>query len=290
MKKIFSLFAAVLFAAGLFAQSYGILVNGNTYYSGTQVAEFDGFTQYLAHVPVEAGDQLQLCDFDAKATWAVTLDGASVSGFSLNGDHYDVTVSGCFDFYIKLKYQQDQLYVGPGSDCGEGVPYTSGGGQGGGGGETGSLVGWFFKGYIDGADVEPSMATRFSNGTAAFACSEKSYIFVIRQTDGLAATQYMHQGYAELTTSATLLPNIEGAGGGDKVGIEAGMYTLYLYDNGDGSVELSLNEIPGKTLVSDDAQGIEETLAPGKARKEVINGQLRIVRGDKVFDATGRQL
>ena len=36
MKKIFTLFSTVLFAAGMFAQSYGIAVNGTTYYAGTQ--------------------------------------------------------------------------------------------------------------------------------------------------------------------------------------------------------------------------------------------------------------
>jgi alpha-amylase len=29
-------------------------------------------------------------------------------------------VSGCYDFYIKLKYEQDELYIGNGSNCGEG--------------------------------------------------------------------------------------------------------------------------------------------------------------------------
>jgi hypothetical protein len=37
-------------------------------------------------------------------------------------------------------------------------------------------------------------------------------------------------------------------------------------------------------------QAIENTTVNEKAHKVVINGQLRIVRGDKMFDATGRQL
>ena len=37
-------------------------------------------------------------------------------------------------------------------------------------------------------------------------------------------------------------------------------------------------------------QGIENTPAAEKAHKVIIDGQLRIVRGDKMYDATGRQL
>jgi len=35
---------------------------------------------------------------------------------------------------------------------------------------------------------------------------------------------------------------------------------------------------------------VENTTVSEKAHKVIINGQLRIVRGDKVFDVTGRQL
>ena len=37
-------------------------------------------------------------------------------------------------------------------------------------------------------------------------------------------------------------------------------------------------------------QAIENTTVTEKAHKVIIDGQLRIVRGDKIFDATGRQL
>ena len=38
------------------------------------------------------------------------------------------------------------------------------------------------------------------------------------------------------------------------------------------------------------SQDIENTTAKAKAHKVIINGQLRIIRGDKMFDATGREL
>lgn len=62
MKKIFTFFAAALTALSMSAASYGILVNGKTYFAGELTGEFEGFTQYLAHVQVKAGDFCQLCN------------------------------------------------------------------------------------------------------------------------------------------------------------------------------------------------------------------------------------
>jgi len=126
MRKIFSIFAAVLMTLSMSAASYGILVNGKMYYQGAKVDEFEGFTQYLANVQVVSGDKLQLYDYENKAGWAVDLNTYSESGFTRDGDHYNATVSGCYAFYIKLKYQEDELYIGNGSDCGEGVDISSG--------------------------------------------------------------------------------------------------------------------------------------------------------------------
>ena len=116
----------VLCATMSFAQNYGILVNGRYYFAGEYTDEFEGFTQYLAHVQVNSGDYCQLYDADNKASWAVAVNPYSVAGFtydSLN-QRYTITVTGCYDFYIKLKYQADELYIGPGSNCGEGVDIT----------------------------------------------------------------------------------------------------------------------------------------------------------------------
>ena len=149
MKKIFTFFAAALTALSMSAASYGILVNGKTYFAGTQVDEYEGFQQYLAHVPVKAGDFCQLCDAENKSVWAVDLNTASVEGFTRNGDKYDVSVDGCYDFYIKLKYGQDQLYIGPGSNCGEGIDIS---GQGGGDPVEDDDVNYYAIGWINGAD------------------------------------------------------------------------------------------------------------------------------------------
>ena len=126
MRKTVLFLAAVICASMSFAQSYGVLANGKMYYAGEPAGEFEGFTQYLAHVPVTAGDELQLYDYDNRAAWAVDLNSYSVAGFTRDGNKYKVTVTGCYDFYIKLKWEADELYIGDGSNCGEGIDIDGG--------------------------------------------------------------------------------------------------------------------------------------------------------------------
>ena len=129
MRKIYACFAALSLALCMSAANYGILVNGKMYFAGSLVDEFEGFTQYLAHVKVAKGDYCQLYDADNKAAWAVELNSYSVSGFTYDAGNkrYNVTVDGCYDFYIKLKYEQDELYIGDGSNCGSGQDISGGG-------------------------------------------------------------------------------------------------------------------------------------------------------------------
>ena len=127
MKKTFLTLCVLLSATFAFAANYGVLVNGKMYYAGSYEGPDpygEGFEQYLSHVQVSSGDYLQLYDVDNKAAWAVDLNPASVAGFSRSGDRYTASVSGCYDFYIKLKYEADELYIGDGSNCGEGVDIT----------------------------------------------------------------------------------------------------------------------------------------------------------------------
>lgn len=126
MRKTFLMVAALMVCVLMQAASYGILVNGKMYYAASYEGPDpygEGFEQYLAHVQVSSGDKLQLYDAVYAAAWAVDLNTSSVAGFTRDGDHYNVSVSGCYDFYIKLKYEADQLYIGPsspGTVCGEG--------------------------------------------------------------------------------------------------------------------------------------------------------------------------
>ncbi len=288
MKKIFTLFAAALTALSMSAASYGILVNGKTYFAGTQVDEFEGFQQYLAHVPVKAGDFCQLCDAENKAVWAVDLNTASVEGFTRNGDKYEVSVDGCFDFYIKLKYQQDQLYIGPGSDCGEGIDIS--GSQGG-----DEDVNYYVMGWINGADAGEAAYDVFDDqylfvdGKITLDCQYGSYIGIKDHK----CNYYYFKGEDNCHEDKVTLDWANGWSPCQKWAIPEGVnYIIIRQAQFKGQIQLERVDKATYDAYhwSNGNQAIDNTTVTEKARKVFIDGQLRIIRGDKMYDATGRQL
>ena len=290
MKKIFTFFAAALTALSMSAASYGILVNGKTYFAGTQVDEFEGFQQYLAHVPVKAGDFCQLCDAENKAVWAVDLNTASVEGFTRNGDKYDVSVDGCYDFYIKLKYMQDQLYIGPGSNCGDGIDISAGGG----GGEEPDDVNYYAMGWINAADAgEKAYDTYddnllFVDGKLTIDCQYGSYIGI---KDHMC-NYYYFRGEDDCHEDKVTLEWANGWSPCKKWAIPEGVnYIIMRSATYKGNIVLErVDKATYDAYHFGGSQAIENTPVTEKARKVFIDGQLRIIRGDKMFDATGRQL
>ena len=295
MKKIYALMAAMLFAAGTFAASYGILVNGTTYFAGELTGEFEGFTQYLAHVQVSNGDKLQLCDAENKAVWAVDLNTYSEPGFTRDGDHYNVTVSGCYDFYIKLKYEQDELYIGPGSNCGEGIDISGQGGQGGGqGGGEDDDINYYAIGWINGADHGEAAYDvfeddfMFDDGKLTIDCQMGSYICI---KDHMGNYYHSRTETTIADTQVTLEWN-NGWTGGQKWAIPEGMnYIIIRSATYKGQIKLErVDKATYDAYHYGNHQAIENTPAAEKAHKVIIDGQLRIVRGGRTFDATGREL
>ncbi|MBR6304667.1 MAG: hypothetical protein IKR37_03450 [Paludibacteraceae bacterium] len=291
MKKIFTLLAAVAVAACAMAGSYGILVNGTTYFAGEPAGEFEGFQQYLAHVQVKSGDFCQLCDAENQAVWAVDINPASVEGFTRNGNQYSVAVDGCYDFYIKLKYEQDELYIGPGSNCGEGID-ISGGGQGGGQGGD-EDVDFYAIGWINGAD----------HGEAAYDVYEDQYLFVDgKLTIDCQMGSYIaikdHLGNFYYSKTETTIANesvtmewANGWQGCQKWAIPEGVnYIIIRSAACKGQIKLERVDKATYDAYHYGTQGVENTTVSNKAHKVIIDGQLRIVRGDKIFDATGREL
>ena len=291
MKKIFTFFAAALSALSMSAASYGILVNGKTYFAGTQVDEYEGFQQYLAHVPVKAGDFCQLCDAENKSVWAVDLNTASVEGFTRNGDKYDISVDGCYDFYIKLKYGQDQLYIGLGSNCGEGIDIS---GQGGGGGEEPDDVNYYAMGWINAADAgENAYDTYddnllFVDGKLTIDCQYGSYIGI----KDYMCNYYYFRGEDDCHEDKVTLEWANGWSPCKKWAIPEGVnYIIMRSATYKGNIVLErVDKATYDAYHFGGNQAIENTPVTEKARKVFIDGQLRIIRGDKMFDATGRQL
>lgn len=120
MKRLFTLFLIICAVTSAFAASYGILVNDKDYYAGTvNPSPMDpSFQEYMVlNLSLAQGDKAQLYDADNKAAWTVTLDPASVSSVTLSGGYYQIKATGCYDFYIKLQYENDQLYIGTGTNC-----------------------------------------------------------------------------------------------------------------------------------------------------------------------------
>ena len=123
MKKIYTLFLLSLFSSILsMAAPYGLLINGTTQIEATSFSETDhqGREQFLAScVALNQGDKVQLYDFASTAAWMCAIDPyGEYQKFTKNTDHLICNVAGSYDFYIKLKYEDDMLYIGPGENCG----------------------------------------------------------------------------------------------------------------------------------------------------------------------------
>ena len=295
MKKTFVMMAAMMVSVLMQAASYGILVNGKTYFAGELTGEFEGFTQYLVHVQVSNGDKLQLCDAENKAVWAVDLNTYSEPGFTRDGDHYNVTVSGCYDFYIKLKYEQDELYIGPGSNCGEGIDISGQGGQGGGqGGGEDDDINYYAIGWINGADHGEAAYDvfeddfMFDDGKLTIDCQMGSYICI---KDHMGNYYHSRTETTIADTQVTLEWN-NGWTGGQKWAIPEGMnYIIIRSATYKGQIKLErVDKATYDAYHYGNHQAIENTPAAEKAHKVIIDGQLRIVRGGRTFDATGREL
>ena len=288
MKKIFMLMAAMVCAAGMFAQSYGVLVNGKVYYQGQKVDEFEGFQQYLAHVKVASGDQLQLCDAENRAVWVVDLNPASVDGITREGDIYKATVSGCYDFYIKLKYQADELYIGAGTDCGEGIDIS------GLDDVDEDDVNYYAIGWINGADNGEAAYDQyddnmlFVDGKLTIDCQMGSYI-AIKDHKG---NYYYSRTQTTIENSSVTMDWANGWSGCEKWAIPEGVNYIIIR-SAKFKDHIQLERVDKATYDAyhySGSQAIENTEVSEKAHKVIIDGQLRIVRGERIFDATGREL
>lgn len=302
MKKIFSFFAALLMTVSMSAASYGILVNGKTYFAGTKADDFEGFQQYLAHVPLKSGDYCQLYDKDNKAAWAVALNQASTQGFAYDAtaQRYNVSKDGCYDFYIKLKYQHDELYIGPGSNCGDGEDISGGSDPGTdpgtepGEGEDDEDVSYYAIGWINGADQGEAAYDvynddyLFEDGKLTINCIYGSYIAV---KDHMC-NYYYSRTETTINDTQVTLEWANGWSGGQKWAIPEGVnYIIIRSAKYKGKIVMErVDKATYDAYQFGGTQAVANTVVSEKAHKVIIDGQLRIVRGDKIFDATGRQL
>ena len=130
MKKIYFILAVLCCSLYSLAAPYGLLINGTTKIEASSLAEkdFQDREQFLAScVTLNQGDKVQLYDFGSGASWMCTIDpygeyqkftGGKTQGYLI------CNAAGSYDFYIKLKYEDDMLYIGPGQNCGNVTPPT----------------------------------------------------------------------------------------------------------------------------------------------------------------------
>ena len=298
MKKIFTILAATVCAASMFAGSYGILVNGSKYFAGEPAGEFEGFQQYLAHVQVKSGDFCQLCDADNRAVWAVDINTASVQGFTRNGDKYNVTADGCFDFYIKLKYEADELYIGPGSNCGEGIDIS---GQGGGDDDKPQGAAghdFYVMGWINGADAGESAYDsfddkyKFVDGKIMLDCKMGSYIGVKDDQ----TNYYYFKGDNNATGDNVTLNWANGWSPCQKWAIPEGVnYIIIRKIAFKGDIELQ--RVDKATFdaysfdINDDGESaVHNTTVTAKITKTIENGQVVIIKDGIRYNLLGAQL
>lgn len=129
MKKIFFFLLALMCINMVsLAAPYGLLINGTTKLEATALSEkdFQNRDQFVVYcVALKQGDKIQLHDFANSASWMCNIDPyGEYQKFTKNSDHLVCNADGNFDFYIKLKYEDDMLYIGPGENCSQVTPPT----------------------------------------------------------------------------------------------------------------------------------------------------------------------
>lgn len=283
MKKIFTVLAALTMAVSMMADVTVYCKNAAGW------ATINAYS-WSPEVKAWPGEAMQATNVEN--VYSYTLTGGQTNIIFNNGNGVQTN-----DLAVQAgKCYNNQTNVW--EDAPEGITAGGQGGQGGGqGGDQGGTQGggtsshdgeayYYYKGYINGADVNDDQSWNvFDHGTVEYEFTEKSYLFVIEQVDGQPGVQYMCAAYTE-AAHATLVKT-----GNEKLAVEAGKGTLYLYDNGDGTLELSTTVIPGKTLVGgNQAQAVEQVADKAAVIKTIENGQVVIVRGGVRYSAMGAKL
>ncbi len=126
MKKLLFVFLALCCNIALMAGPFGLLINGTTKLEAVAQSETDhqGREQYLVScVALQQGDKVQLHDLGNGASWMCAIDPyGEYQKFTKYTDHLICNAAGSYDFYIKLKFNDDMLYIGPGQNCGGTTP------------------------------------------------------------------------------------------------------------------------------------------------------------------------
>lgn len=123
MRKVLFSFILLFSLGAQYAQaSYGVLVNGSVFYEATALGtkDYQGRDQYLASVQLEAGDVVCLHDNTSGASFMCSMESGATSAkgnFTESSSSATCNVAGCYDFYIKLKYEDNTIWCQAGTNC-----------------------------------------------------------------------------------------------------------------------------------------------------------------------------
>ena len=289
MKKILSVFAVVLFAASMMAEPFYVRVNGSTDYLATNTGEqdFQGRVQYAAlGITLAQGDKLTCYDQGNSAAWNIGVidQYGAYQNFATGSDALTCNVAGKYNVYIKMKMNDDMWYI---EDAGGETPGP------GPGGDDDDDVNYYAIGWINGADAGEAAYDvyddnyLFRDGKLTIDCKMGSYIAV---KDHMCNYYYSRTETTIANTQVTL-DWANGWSGGQKWAIPEGVnYIIIRSASYKGSVQLERVDKATYDAYHWGSQGLDNTKVMPKGGKIIVDGELRIVHGDKVFDATGRQL
>ena len=114
-------------------ESYGLMIDG-VYHAGTKNDSplDDSFIEYsVLGVQLTAGQYVKVHSLCADASWVISKYAKTSYEFAVENGAYKVSETGTYDFYLKFKYEADEIYI----SC-AGCQETPGGGgdtPGGGG-------------------------------------------------------------------------------------------------------------------------------------------------------------
>jgi len=231
-----------------------------------------------------------------KAKFTIALesgDGSAKASFTEGEQSATCNVAGCYDFYIKLKWEDNSMWVQSGANCtatGRDISDTPGPGPQPGDDED---INYYAMGWINAADAgEEAYDTYdenllFVDGKLTINCQFGSYIGI---KDHMC-NYYYFRGTDDCHEDRVTLEWASGWSPCKKWAIPEGVNYIIMrsasYKN-----QIVLERVDKATY---DAyhyggQGIENTKVMPKGGKVIMDGELRIVHGDKIYDATGRQL
>lgn len=198
---------------------------------------------------------------------------------------------------LSIPEGQNQYNItGWGDTDGNWSVYSAGGEGGGGEGEGGGSGGakdYYLKGYrgpTQGDITTPTAEEQFENGILTYSFEGKDgkgYFFVLVCEAGqVVGDCYMAAAYTE-ETHCTLYKQDDTHQ--EKMGVPAPSATFYLYDNLDGTLELSTQPIEGKTLVGG-GSGEGGEGGEGEEGEEGFENVYELNLSAPMFDLLGRQV